>query len=513
MASPRRWLYLAHRWLGIVLCLFMAMWFFSGIVMMYVGYPKLTPAERLERLPDLALPEGCCVGPAQAARIAGLAGHGAPELRLAMVGDRARWIVSGHGREAASVDAVTGEAPPLFDGAHALRAAGRFAPGTQPRLAGTVRQDIFTVSRALDPHRPLHLVALDDDAGTELYVSSRTGEVVRDTARTERGWNWVGSILHWLYPLKGEILGEWRRDATIYASLAGTALAIAGVWVGVLRWRVKGRFRSGSKSPYREGWMRWHHLAGLAFGLVTVTWALSGMLSLNPWRVFDAGGAKPDLAALAGTSLEEARFAVSPQEAIERAGFPVRELTVRLFDGRAYYVMHAADGASRLLDAGDAAGEPFPLLGEVAIAAVAQRLLPGHRPARIERLDRHDNYYYARRPHTMTGHFERKLPVWRVAYDDPGRTWVHLDPRTGTVVGRLDERGRVKRWAFAFLHSFDGWGWTAVRPAWDIALIALSLGGLAVSVSGVVIGWRRLAGARERVVREQSVTGRPAGAG
>jgi hypothetical protein len=36
----------------------MAMWFVSGVVMMHVGYPKLTQAERLARLPDLKLPDG-----------------------------------------------------------------------------------------------------------------------------------------------------------------------------------------------------------------------------------------------------------------------------------------------------------------------------------------------------------------------------------------------------------------------------------------------------------------------
>lgn len=33
----KRHLYLWHRWLGIALCLFMALWFVSGIVMLYVG--------------------------------------------------------------------------------------------------------------------------------------------------------------------------------------------------------------------------------------------------------------------------------------------------------------------------------------------------------------------------------------------------------------------------------------------------------------------------------------------
>ena len=57
-----RWLYLVHRWLGIGLCVVMATWFLSGIVMLYVGYPKLTPDERLQGLPPLPA-AGCWGGP------------------------------------------------------------------------------------------------------------------------------------------------------------------------------------------------------------------------------------------------------------------------------------------------------------------------------------------------------------------------------------------------------------------------------------------------------------------
>ena len=53
MPHAKRWLYLVHRWLGVLLCAFFAMWFVSGVVMMYVGYPKLTQAERLAHLPPL----------------------------------------------------------------------------------------------------------------------------------------------------------------------------------------------------------------------------------------------------------------------------------------------------------------------------------------------------------------------------------------------------------------------------------------------------------------------------
>lgn len=506
MRLRKRWLFIAHRWTGIVLCLFMALWFVSGVVMMYVGYPKLTPLERLDHLPDLVLPAACCVSPQRALDAAremarsepagearGLRGDaGQPDIRLAMIGARPYWLVTEGRRAQSAIDATTGEPATHFDTAHALDVSLRFAPGSTPRLAGTVQQDIFTVSRALDPHRPLYLVALDDVQGTELYVSPRTGEVVRESTRMERGWNYLGAILHWLYPLKGELFDKWRADIIIYLSLAGTVLSLVGIWVGVLRWRFNGRFASGSRSPYRTGWMRWHHLTGLAFGLVTLLWIFSGLMSMNPWKIFESRGVRPDARAFAGLALERAQFALQPQQAIARAGFPVRELAVRLFDGRPYYTLHAGNGITRALAADSAQSVPFERFPEATLIAAAARLMPGHGIARTTRLDQYDNYYYDRRPHTMGGHIERRLPVLRIEYDDPGHTWVHLDPYTAGIHSRTDDLGRVKRWLFNALHSWDLRGFIDNRPLWDVSLILLSLGGFILCVSGTVIGWRRL---------------------
>ena len=43
----KRWLYLTHRWVGIVTCLLFAMWFLSGLVMLYVPFPELKQSEWL----------------------------------------------------------------------------------------------------------------------------------------------------------------------------------------------------------------------------------------------------------------------------------------------------------------------------------------------------------------------------------------------------------------------------------------------------------------------------------
>src|SRR5690348_8940804 len=73
-----------HRWLGIALGLLFAAWFVSGVVLMYVGMPRLSPAERLARLPALDFSRAR-TSPSE---IASSIGAPADALQLAMVGHR-----------------------------------------------------------------------------------------------------------------------------------------------------------------------------------------------------------------------------------------------------------------------------------------------------------------------------------------------------------------------------------------------------------------------------------------
>src|SRR5437879_5612837 len=54
-----RALVITHRYLGVVIGLLMLTWFASGIVMMYVGFPRLTEGERAQTLSPIAW-EACC---------------------------------------------------------------------------------------------------------------------------------------------------------------------------------------------------------------------------------------------------------------------------------------------------------------------------------------------------------------------------------------------------------------------------------------------------------------------
>lgn len=488
---PKRWLYLTHRWLGIALCAFFAMWFVSGMVMMYVGYPKLTPAERLAHLPalDAAAP---LLSPAQALESAGISGP-LKDLRLAAAsGGRAAYFAApagARGGDVVVIDALYGEHLPPVDAAWALASAAAYA-GSSQGLAylGSVDEDAFTHSRGLDAHRPLHRVQLADADHTWLYVSGQTGEVVRDATRTERVWNYGGAWIHWLYPFRGNAFNAYWTDIVNWLSIAGIAVALAGSAVGLMRWRFTRPYRSGARSPYPGRMMRWHHVAGLLFALVTITWIFSGLMSMNPWRIFDSGAAPLQTQALQGGPLVFRGQDATPQALIAAASGPVRELRWQMVLGRATAFAQAGSGAPQLFDAGTARPLAFD---PTALKTAAAQLIAAP-VARIDTLTDYDFYYYARAPHSMMGASERPLPIWRIVFDDPHASWVHLDPHTGSVLGRLDSHKRASRWLFALLHSWDWLPLLERRPLWDITLLALSLGGLLLSGSGMVIGWRRL---------------------
>jgi uncharacterized iron-regulated membrane protein len=313
--QPRRWLFLVHRWLGVVACAFFAMWFVSGVVMMYVGYPKLTASERLRHLPPLdagtpmlglrqALDAAGITGPLRSLRLAVASGGRAVYLAVPERAAPAAQRRPSPGNGTVVIDALSGAVMHQVDEATAIGSARAFAgSGVALRYEGTIGEDAFTHSRALDAHRPLHRVQLGDAASTLLYVSGTTGEVVRDAPRAERLWNYAGAWIHWLYPFRGNAFDAYWTEIVIWLSIAGVALTLTGGVVGLMRWRFASAYKSGARTPYRGFMMRWHHITGLLFALVTLTWIFSGLMSMNPWRVFDSGAPPLRVEAMNGGAL------------------------------------------------------------------------------------------------------------------------------------------------------------------------------------------------------------------
>lgn len=508
--SWRSALVYTHRWLGIGGCLLFVAWFASGVVMMYARMPSLSAEERLYRLPPLDLSRAT-LGLGDAARIAGLAPD---DARLTMHGGRPLFRLRA-GRQWAAVFADDGTRLPLLGEAEALATARAFAPERQQTVRHDARlteADQWTLSSALRPLFPLHRLALGDPAGTELYVSAVTGEPVMKTTREGRVWGYLGAVVHWLYftPLRRRA-GLWT-ELIIWLSIAGTVMCLSGLVWGVWRLSPASRYRLrrvASHSPY-AGLMKWHHYAGLVFGLTTCTWIFSGLMSMTPWdwspghsptqaqRLAFAGGPMhAELVTLA--RIRDAERVVAREWAPREVGF-------HQFDGRPFLEAFRPPGASvaiewsntdfpafvapstlphrlvSLLDPGVGAFDAFP---RDTVAAAVVRAMPGAALAESVWIDSYDAYYYDRAGALA-------LPVLRAKFRDADETWLYADPRHGELVQREQRRSRLERWLYHGLHSLDFPGFYERRPLWDLVLIALSLGGLVSSVTTLAPAWRRL---------------------
>lgn len=472
----KRLLYLAHRWLGIALCLFMLLWFFSGLIMIYADSAAVQPEQRRARSQPLTL---AADGPALRSL---WPGHEISAARLLQQAGEAVWLLQDRHGQRQRVSAADGSVRPASP-AWALAIAADWQPGTTPQLQGMVVRDAATAMMSYDALRPFYRVALQDDAATELYISAQSGEVVRASTRMQRLLFWGGSYLHFLRPLDALGLSGVRKDILTWSALAGVLAVISGIWIGLSRWRPgwfgRPRYGDGRSNPYRAAWPKWHLWLGLCGGLLALSWMFSGFLANNPWQLFSG---KHDAHARQQTAqLPQAAQALdSAQLRAAIHGRAMVELKWSTLGRQAMLFGYQADGSRQLL------------LGRVPgaddIRQAVLRQYPGAAIRDWQWQTEYDHYYYPQRHRSPS---ERPLPVWRATLDDSEQTRLYLDPVSGEQTGRFELRRRVYRWLFSALHNWD-LAWLLPRPLWDVWMVGGSLCGLALAVSSLVIAWRRL---------------------
>src|SRR5688572_9285029 len=155
----RYWLYIGHRWLGIVGCLLFAIWFFSGIVMTLVGYPTLDETARRAALRPIDWPQ-VTVTPNQL--LAALPfDHFPRELELEMLLDQPVYRVTDWDGSRRTISAQRIENVAQIQATSAKTIAADYAHAPAKRVE-TIHHDQWTVPEGYGAARPLHKVTMDD---------------------------------------------------------------------------------------------------------------------------------------------------------------------------------------------------------------------------------------------------------------------------------------------------------------------------------------------------------------
>lgn len=482
-----RYVLVAHRYLAVATGLLMTLWCLSGFVMMYQAFPEQTQEQRLRGLEPLDL-QNCCNlsllpieddAPAPAFRVEMLLGE--PVLRLPS--------------QVVKLRSGFYQAP--LDDEQIMQVADTWAAGNAPTArpvsAAIIEHDQWTIQSARR-NQPVHHIVMNDRAGTQIYINGTTGEVFQKTTRRERVLSWLGVIPHWLYPtLLRQNAALWT-EVVIWASVVGTFLAATGLYVGLgrvktRRARLRARPVAGSRvSPYRGLWY-WHHMLGLIFGVLTLTWVFSGLMTMNPWGTLSGGGAREYREALIGQAewRDVRQFLAAASAAQQRGDLPetLASLQSQVFAGELHMIARSAPDSSNRGPANvvrlNSAAQPAPAL---SVDQVEDLLSEGDWALREATLmHAEDAYYYAHKTPI-------ELPVIRATLSDPEGTRLYVGPQSANV-RVLTESGRTSRWIRTGLHRLD-FAFMKSRPLWDILVILLLAGVTCLCATGTWMSFQRI---------------------
>ena len=482
MRLIKRTLIFVHRWLGVALCVLFLLWFPSGIVMMYWQYPEVTARDRLERSPSLDA-STITLTPGEA--FAKLDADPPPTgVRLDTFDGRPVYEFR-NGRDQIMLFADTGEVPsdevtPELMLREAVRWSGR--PAAEARVEEVKEVDQWTISDFRNAS-PITKYSWPD--GQQVYVSGNTGDVVQATTTASRTWAYLGAIPHWFYftPLRKN--GPTWSRVVIWSSGIGTGAALLGMVLAVWMYSPSKRYRHEgvpTSIPYR-GQKRLHTIFGLLFGLGAVTWAFSGMLSMEPFPLSRDGDEGPSTPQLRG-SVRFADFAGHDPRTVLTQLPPgrVKALEYTSFAGTPMYLATLDGGETRVIPL---RGTPQPEFDRDRIIEMVRQQPGKFQPVEVRVLESYDRYYLDRL-------HRAPLPVILARYSDPEQTRIYIDPKTARVVTGYRSGDWIERWLYHGLHSLNFPWLYNYRPLWDIVVITFMVGGTALCVTSLILAWRVL---------------------
>ncbi len=488
-AKLKKSLIFVHRWMGVAFSLLFLLWFASAIGMMYWDFPAVTAGDQLQHESALDASK-ILLSPLDA--FARTESTVPPDGVVLTTFDGRPVYRFRFGGGEVSVYADDGKTQDDFPPALMLRIASAWAG--QPASTATVEENVpvdqWTVSEEFEDARPLSKYSWPD--GQQVYVSAATGDVVQYTTRASRMGAYFGPIPHWLYftPLRRH--GQNWSHLVIWASGLATVVALLGLIIAVWTYSPSKRYRRAgapANLPY-SGNKRWHAILGLVFGPLACSWVFSGMLSMDPFPKLQ--GDVPNDATIAVARALRQRLpglvafdAKRPPQALIQAGgdFAVKELELTSFAGEPVYLATSAANQTRIIPV---SGQPVGEFDRTKIVdMVRDAISNAAQPAEITQVrdvTKYESYYLDR-------HHALPLPVIFVQLNDQDRTIFYVNPKTARIVESYDANQRGNRWFYHGFHSLNLPILYKYRPAWDVVVIVLLLGGIAICVTSLLLAW------------------------
>lgn len=468
-----------HRRLGLVTCVGVVLWGFSGLSHPIMS--RLQPKPVAFTAPSAPLDLPAAMPPQQA-----LACHGLLQFqRLAVINldERVYYRVSADintpARYLSAVDCKELADGDQYYARHlASHYTGRPAlEVTNARLLTEFDGEYMAVNRLLPVWRiefagPDHLRAyIDTDQARLATLIDDRREVLGDIFRLGHNWAFLESAP--------------RLQLIVMALVLGIALfsAISGITLYIRRRRhSRGRL---VHQPMR----RWHRRLGMLIALTTFTFAGSGLFHLvmsNRQQTMTVTTHIPpaiDVAALSAHGWQQAAAHAGHRIDLVQSPAGLQWLLRNELPRARVAVMahadhhppsHGVPAAALLLPAGDGAALQPDLLYLAQHQAAQYAKLPANTIIQTELVTKFGGEY---------GFIFKRLPVVKVQFAAPGNPRYYIEPATGILAAEIHDIDATEGKSFAYLHK---WTWLdANKEVRDILMMLFALGNVLVALLGV----------------------------
>jgi uncharacterized iron-regulated membrane protein len=463
-----------HKLSGSLLSLMFVVWFISGIVLIFEGFPHASREERFlhlsafesDQFQNIQAPSSLFKG-----KLAFELYHGKPVYRV-YAGKKAQKVY----------DAKSLEPIDHFSIADAKDICTSFKGFPVERIEEEKELDQWVPWSYYKPLLPFYKCYVSDPSHTVLYISKKSGEIIQETNRKSRWMGRIGAIPHWIYfkQLRTRI-SKWRLVVIILASL-GLVISLSGIYAGVIR---KKSAKLNRLTPYKKFWYKWHHLVGFFFGFFVFTFVLSGLISVTSipdWMVGVKSSEeiqiqwdqKLDITQFKNTSPQEIYHALRIKEDVRKIEWHI------VLNQPQFWVFYENYQIPEVYVLRNEQIVPLQPYSINDIQLQAKKII-GDLPFAIHKQEGYDYYY------SSSAMLYMPLPAYKIEVGDTSGTWLYINPTNGDLVKSMTKNTRLRRWLYRFLHTFDSPFLKKHESLRKSILLILSLAGLVVSISGLVL--------------------------
>ncbi len=467
-----------HKITGSVLSLLFLVWFISGIVLIFEGFPHASRKERFEHLSVLSKDEFANL------KVPSASWKG--KVNLELCNEKPVYRVFSERKAQQVFDAETLNPVGDFSEEYAQKLASSFSGFPVKRIEVLDDFDQWVPWSYYERLLPFYKCYMDDPKHTVLYVSKKSGEIVQQTNRMNRWAARCGAIPHWIYFKNIRLQKGLWINLVLFLSAIGIIVSVSGIVVGFVRLK-KGK----GLTPYKKPMYKWHHITGFIFGLFVFTFILSGFFSLASvpdWMVFVSEKQNNELEWNQKLDLSKYPL-VSPLEifdALERKN-GIRKICWKTIHDKPHYLVYYDDyQVPDIYYWQDGNIIPHKKYSISEIENLAKKYL-GSSDFTITQQEKYDDYY------SGSAMYYLPEPVYKIEVDDKSQTWLYINPASGEELKRHTKNTRLRRWLYQGLHKFN-FHFLKNEAEWfrKLLLILLSIGGIAVSVTGLWLSKRWL---------------------